>query len=95
MCLAAYGDTNMTDGGHHFYARCHDPTYQSGRLGLTGVTSNQSASSHVLLVKVIPRFNQSDVCIDDIFCPEDDDHHHGPHFARDDPPHCYSVIYVI
>ena len=34
MCIASYGDESLdgkSNTTHHFFADCHDPTYQSGR----------------------------------------------------------------
>ena len=34
MCIASYGDESLdgkSNTTHHFFAGCHDPTYQSGR----------------------------------------------------------------
>jgi len=35
-------------------------------------------------------FNQSDVCVEDLYCFDDSHHHHGPYSqGRDDPPQCF------
>ena len=38
------------------------------------------------------RFAQKDVCIDGLFCIDDDHQHHGPGQERDDPPMCFQVL---